>query len=120
MDEQLAAFLKSTEEPSIGINQTPNSRGMQYPFLFIDAFTKVELTYLAEHGYIQSNRIQDSYFPLYIKVDKGYRLLGYVELNWSTLVHICYLNFHPVYIKTSKENTQELTGELFDTLLLTR
>lgn len=120
MDEQLSSFLKSTETSMAGINQAAHSKGMQYPFVYVEAITDVELTYLAENKYIVNNKLREDFLPFYLKLEKGYRLLGYIELTWSTILHICYLAFHPTYIKTDKEHSSELTGALFDSLLLTK
>lgn len=120
MDEQLSTFLHSTEDTIAGINQATRSKGMQYPFIYVTSFTEVELAYLADRNYVHSNKLQETSFPLYLKLEKGYKLLGYIELTWSTLIHICYMCFHEIYIKTDKEHTSELTGTLLDSLLLSQ
>ena len=118
MNEQLDMFLKSTEDSLGGINQAANSKGIQYPFVYIESITDVELRYLADNEYLLNNKSQEDYLPLYLNLEKGYRLLGYIELTWSAIIHISYLQFHKTYIKTDKDHVSELTGELFDSLLL--
>lgn len=115
---KLDAFLSSTEESKGGIVKKVN-RTIEYPFLYITDITDVELKYLAGSVITQSK--ENNAISLYLKTESGgYRLLGHVDLCFSSIISLQHLKYHPIFMKISKESEKELTGELLDSLLLTR
>lgn len=116
--DNLDAFLKSTESSTGGIVKAVN-RTIEYPFLYITEITDVELRYLAGTIILQSK--EDDCIPLYLRNENGgYRMLGYIQVCFSSIIRLQYLRHHKMFMKVSKEVEKELTGELFDSLLLTR
>lgn len=114
----LDSFLKTTEGSSGGIVKAVN-RSIEYPFLYITEITDVELRYLAGKILLQSQ--EEDCMPLYLKNENGgYRMLGYFRVCFDSVIRMQYLRFHKIFMKISKESEKELTGELFDSLLLTR
>lgn len=114
----LDTFLKSTESTTGGIVKAV-SRTITYPFLYVREITDVELRYLVGKVIMQTQ--EEDCIPLYLKSDSsGYRMLGYVRVCFDSIIRMQYLRHHAVFMKVSKESEKELTGELFDSLLLTR
>lgn len=117
MGIDLDSFMSSTETGQAKL--VPSSRqGMQYPFLYMNEITNVEIKHLIESGILCHESLEDG-LPLFLKHD-GYRLLGYVKLNFDTILHLNYLREHEVFIKASKDSEMSVTGELFENILLTR
>ncbi len=115
----LDAFLNSTENSVGGIIKSVN-RTIEYPFLYIKRITDVELKYLIGKV-IQQQKTGDDSMALYLKTESGgYRLLGFITVCFDSILRLQYLRHHEVFLKISKESEKELTGELFDSLLLTR
>jgi hypothetical protein len=114
----LDSFLNTTEGTTGGIVKAVN-KTIEYPFLYITSITDVELRYLAGKT-IMLNSEKDS-MPLYLKSNSGgYRMLGYIRVCFDSILRLQHLKYHPIFMKVSKESEKELTGELFDSLLLTR
>lgn len=120
MLDNLDAFLNKTERTDGGIAPSVN-KSIKYPFLYITEITDVELKYLAGSTIKFSADGDEELLPLYLKTDNGgYRFLGYLEVCFSSVIQVQYLKQHRIYLKISKTVEKEVTGELFDSLLLTR
>lgn len=114
----LDSFIRSTENTTGGIVKATN-RAIEYPFLYMTEITDVELRYLAGQTILQSK--EDDCVGLYLKNSNGgYRMLGYIQVCFTSIIRLQYLRHHKLFMKISKECEKELTGELFDSLLLTR
>lgn len=114
----LESFMNTTEGTTGGIVRAVN-KSIEYPFLYLTNITDVELSYLA--GSVIKFENGEDHLPLYLRTESGgYRMLGYVHLCFDSIIRIQYLKYHPLFLKVSKDCVKELTGELFDSLLLTR
>lgn len=117
--DRLDDFLNKTEGINNGGITSPVSKTIKYPFLYITQITDVELKYLA--GSVIKFNADEDCLPLYLKTEAGgYRFLGYLAACFSSVIQMQYLKQHKIYLKVSKTEEKELTGELFDSLLLTR
>ena len=91
---------------------------MQYPFLYLTSIADVEIKHLVEAGVLSVEPIE-GYLPLFLRID-GYRLLGYVKLNFDTVIQLNYLKEHDIKLKASKDSEMSISESLFENLLLTR
>lgn len=114
----LNLFLSATESGSGGIVKTVN-KAIEYPFLYITQITDVELAHLV--GSTIKRDKEENHLALYLKTESGgYRMLGYLEVCFDSIIRMQHLKYHPIFLKVAKNSEKELTGELFDSLLLTR
>lgn len=120
INDELQQFLHTTESNTSGISTASQTKTIQYPFVFIKGITNVELSYLADHKYLSRSKTSEDSLPLYLKANKSYKLLGYIELTFGTIVHLSYLTTRELYIKPDKDHTGCVTSELLSSLLLTK
>ena len=115
---ELDSFLKSTEETTSGITPAVN-KTLEYPILFITNLVNVEITYLADRNILAKTKISENHLPLYLHIEGGgYRLLGYLQLNFSSIIQMNYLHHHEIYLKASKDKVIPISS-IMDQLLLT-
>lgn len=115
---KLEHFLNQTENVKAELSVTALRSQIQYPFLYVEKLTRVELQHLVAAGVLQRNGDTPNAIGLYLKSD-GFKLLGYVELNFETIIRLNYLSPHKIYMKANKETVQELQASILDSLLLT-
>lgn len=118
MSNELDAFLKSTESGQAGI-APPAARTLQYPFLYMTEITDVEISYLVGSGTLIQEALDDTYIQLFLR-GGGYRLLGFIKLNFDSIMHLNYLREHEIMIKVDKDTETSVTANLIDSLLLSR
>lgn len=118
MSVDLDSFIHATEGEKVQLSPK-ESKGLQYPFLYVTEITDVEVRHLVDSGILQREPLSSEYLQLFLKND-GYRLLGYVALNFSTVLHLNYLREHDVQLKANRDSKMSITHELFEDLLLSR
>lgn len=117
--DNLDLFIQSTEGTQAGLTTSKGVGSMSYPFLYLTEITDVEIAHLVEANVLTQESLGAEYMPLYLK-SSAYRLLGYVNLCFSTVIQLNYLREHKVFLKASKESEMCITESLFESLLLSK
>lgn len=117
MNDALQGFLQTTESTSSGI-VTRVSKTLEYPFLYVSRLTTIELEYLVGIEVIERTKNAADSLPLYLKTETGgYKLLGYVNLKFDTVIKMNQLRTQTIMLKTDKE-TETAVNSIVDSLLL--
>lgn len=114
---ELDKFLESTENSNVLLSPR-EEHGLQYPFVYLTEITNVEIAHLIDANILHKEGTSQASLQLFLKTD-GYRLLGYIDLTFETIVHLNYLRAHNVWFKANKGSEMSITQDLFDSILLT-
>lgn len=114
---ELDSFLNNTENSNVSLSPK-EEHGLQYPFVYLTEITNVEIAHLIDAGVLHKEALTQESLQLFLKTD-GYRLLGYIELTFETVLHLNYLREHNIWFKASKGSEMSITQDLFDSILLT-
>lgn len=117
MNISLENFLKLTEGQDITL-AAPVSKGITYPFLYVNELSTVELEFWIDKGVLSQMVRTSEDLPLYLKMSSGYKLLGYVSMSYSTLLSLVYLKPRVIKLKESKMHEYDVLKDMLDHYLL--
>lgn len=116
--DSLTSFLRMTEHSSGGL-EAPTTKGITYPFVYVEKLSNVELTYLRKNKVLTDLQQDENSVPFYLKLDTGgYKFLGYMSMTFEAVVQTQCLRRQSVFLKANKDTSGVLTQELLYDLLL--
>ncbi|MEG2262766.1 MAG: hypothetical protein RSC43_00380 [Clostridia bacterium] len=114
---ELEAFLARTEDEPGDIHIHTQLSQIQYPFIYVDGVTNVELRYWKSSGVLKGTMSTDNDVGIYLKQDT-FKLLGYITMCTNTFKVLSALYPRLLWFKRSKDDVVRVTDGILTYFLL--
>lgn len=115
--KNLEDFLNRTETENTGLSQVAKVAQIQYPFIYTESVTDVELRYWKSMGVLQTAPASQDDIAFYWKRG-NYKLLGYITLAAMTFKNLSALAQRELWFRKSADTQELVTDNILDLLLL--
>lgn len=110
MIDPLIALSDSLDEIDTNLTTSAATSRIQYPFMYIDTVSEVELRYLKK-------QLPQGDIPLFVKTDGGYAFVQTTTISLETIKHLSRFKERDIWVKEDKE-TKHPIDSFINMLLL--